>query len=667
MLLLILLIPLVGGIVGYVIGIKNELFRDWFGFALSLLELSLIANLFKQVQVGDVNYFVSNLMGTGLYLKVDMLRFYLLMLTAVIWVLVTMYSRFYLTRHKNRNRYYLCYWLTYSFTLGIFMSENLLNLFTFFEAMTFSSYILVIHDEDQFSHEAGISYISMAITGGLIMLMGILVAYDYTGTLIIQEMSPKIAELSMITQHVIGGLILVGFAVKSSLFPLHTWLSKAYVAAPTPATAILSGVLLKTGLYGMLMTTTILVKEDQYLSYAIIVLGVVNTLHGGFLALQQRNIKRIVAFSSMSQAGFIIIGIGLVGLLKDHSGIAYIGTVLYMLNHAFSKVLLFLGIGILLHWTNEASLTQLWGYGKKHPVLKSLFLFGVLGTMGFPGFNGYTSKTLIHEAILEAQHLFNTPFFNLLEMAFYLAGALTTAYMIKLFVALFWEENPKYNTQHLEILNYKVVVPLGLLSLLTLAIGIVPNQFLGPLLHSNLMAGRPLEHVLHLFNLEALASAGITLTIGTFIYLFYVKRYLVSVENNQRVYLNRTINWFSLEEDLYKPVIINGFSGLVKVMDFTDTWLTKIIYTLRYVWVYVGNIDVTLLKRLEWDRHFIDKATELGHYELSDDLDIEHHSKRSVKESLSGAYMKMTGLNYAVLFVAAVLVALMMFLFVSRR
>lgn len=662
--LILLLIPFIGAFVSLYLGTVKELARDVFNIAMTAFLIVWLIGLYPFVQEGPISYELANVMGTGLNLKMDLLQFYLVSLTAGLWFLVTLYSIFYLTKHQKRNRYYFCYMLTCCFTIGIFMSENLLNLFTFFEAMTFSSYILVIHDEDAFSHKAGLSYLAMAITGGLVMLMGILVAFDYTNTLIISELAVKIKTLDPGIQRLIGGLIIFGFGVKSSMFPLHTWLSRAYVASPTPATAILSGVLLKTGLYGMLVTSTVLV-QDPAISYAIIGLGVVNTLLGGFLAMNQRNIKRIVAYSSMSQAGFMIIGIGLIGLLKEASGIAFVGTVLFMVNHAVSKVLLFLVVGILLHWLKELSLTEIWGSGRNQKLLSGLFLAGILGTIGFPGFNGFSSKALLHEAIIEAQGIVNIEFFTVLEVFYYLASTLTVAYLLKVYIALFVSKNPEFEKKPRKSVDYMAQVPTVLLAGFVVLIGLFPEKLVEPLLAYANVSGHELAHMPPIYTVSSVLSSLGILGAGMLLYSLYVRKTLIKEQDGKRIYFNQTINWFSIEDDFYRPVLLKGFKAFTKVFDFIDSWMLKVVITVKYFYVFISNLDANMLKGLEWDRSIIDQATNPSQYEIQDDLTL-HKKSPSIKESFTTFYFNITSINYTVLFVTSVMVLIMIILFLVR-
>lgn len=311
--IMILVIPFVTSALSYILGNYGKQVRDTFNVAATSIVFLLVILMYPEIHnQGVIEYSIPDLMGTGLHLKIDIFRYAMLFITSMAWFLATMFSTQYIVKYKNRNRYYMFFMMTFGFTLGIFMSDNILNLFTFFEGMSLASYALVIHDEDEYSHDAGTSYLAMGLAGGLIILLGIFFAFEYTTTLEISGIAAGMAEVSMQKQYLVGALFIIGFGIKASMFPLHTWLPATYTSAPAPATAILSAILLKTGLFGLIITVVEILGGNHQVSYIIIVIGMINILFGGVLAMMQRNIKRIIAYSSMSQTGFMLIGIGLV-------------------------------------------------------------------------------------------------------------------------------------------------------------------------------------------------------------------------------------------------------------------------------------------------------------------------------------------------------------------
>ncbi|WIF95853.1 complex I subunit 5 family protein [Caminicella sporogenes] len=552
-LLVIFIIPLIGSYIGWIIGKKEERYRDVFNIFLTGMELVIVTFLYKKVTVKPMELYVPDIMGTGLHLKLDVFRYIFVWVTVFIWFLITIYSTQYLIKYKNRNRYYAFFMLTLGSTLGIFLSENLLNLFTFFEIMSFTSYILVIHDEDEYAHEAGRSYISMAIIGGLILLMGLFLLFDYTGTVEISLLASRFMYLDNI-KYIITTLIIIGFGVKASMVPLHVWLPKAHPAAPTPASAVLSGILVKTGIFGIMIMVNIIMQGDIAVSTVIMVMGFINMFLGGFLALFQRNTKRILAYSSMSQMGYILVGLGLIGILKEHKEIAIYATLYHIFNHAIFKVLLFLCAGIIYMIIHDLSINIVRGFGKHKTILKILFIIGFFAIIGMPGFNGFISKTLLHEALAQAHHKHHSIWFTVAEVVFTISSSFTVAYLLKIFVTIFLEESEKYRGQYKSHIKKRAVIPMLILSFMIIFIGLQPNIFLRFLdgAVKNFEGHVYLKE--HFYTISNIKNSIIPMIIGLIIFFGFIKKYLRRESEVGPVYVNPSLNWFKLEENLYIPV-----------------------------------------------------------------------------------------------------------------
>lgn len=568
-LLIILLLPVLGSMLSFYVGLYSERFRDLINSIVTGANLIVITFLFKDVIQQPLELYIQNIMGVGLHLKLDILRYVFVWVTALVWFLTTLYSTQYLIRYKNRNRYYAFFMVTYASTLGIFISENLLNLFTFFEVMSLASYALVIHDEDEYSHEAGRSYIAMALAGGLFLLMGLLLLYYYTGTLTISEFDHGIAYIGNI-RYVIFLLIFIGFGVKASVVPLHSWLPKAHPAAPTPASAILSGILIKTGIFGILITVLKLMQGDPYVPYFLVIMGCVNIIHGGILAMMQRNIKRILAYSSMSQAGYILLGIGLTGVLGHHGGLALVATLYHIFNHAIFKVLLFMGVGIIYVILHELSINKIAGFGKNKRYLRAIFMLGFLAIIGLPGTNGFISKTLIHEAIIEAKNYQLELFFSIVESVFVLGGSLTVAYLLKIFATVFLQENEAFYGQYKHHVKKRALFPMAILGLFIIAIGLKPEILFYYISGATEVLGMEAPHMPHFFTAETLLGFLMPFALGGLIYYGYVRGCLLKDADGRKIYTNPSLSWIELEQDIYRPVIGLIFittSTLLRIID----------------------------------------------------------------------------------------------------
>lgn len=676
-LLLILILPFLASMIGFYLGRRSEKLRDAFNILFTAIEFLLVIILFPQLTNGPVEVSVPHIMGTGIHLKVDLLRYALLFITALIWLLTTMYSTQYLIKYKNRNRYYLFFMLTYATTVGMFMSANMLNLFTFFEGLSFTSYLLVIHDEDAYSHDAGKTYLSMSIAGGMLTLFGIFLAFDYTGTLELAEMGVALSKLGG-EKYITAILIMFGFMIKASVFPLHTWLPKAYPAAPTPASAILSGILVKTGLFGLMIVVIDIFPFDYSISMSLYLLGIVNIFLGGCMALMQRNIKRILAYSSMSQLGFMLMGVGLVGILGKEGGVALAGTILYMLNHAFIIALLFLGAGIIYMVLGELSINFIKGFGREKTVLKGVFLIAILGQSGVPGFCGYISKTMIHEAILEASHLTHNPIFKISEVLFLIGGGLTVAYMAKLFYAIFIEKNSKFYGQYKTEINKRALIPMGVLALMIVWIGIFPNGIVNQLLGYAESIGMHIPLEMHYFSLEAISYSIISILIGSLIYFAVVRKFLVVKSSEGDVYINPSLSWISLDKNIYGPVLSGIYKFMTVIFKAVDNMLIHTVdYTTKGI-KWVTELDSIILPKFEWrifsGNYRIEQTISTGIDEASDKLKsqkTDYVNKatgevRKVKSVFGGIFENASTVSASIFLIGIVLVFSFVFVFITQ-
>jgi formate hydrogenlyase subunit 3/multisubunit Na+/H+ antiporter MnhD subunit len=329
-------------------------------------------------------------------------------------------------------------------------------------------------------------------------------------------------------------LIFIGFGVKASVVPLHSWLPKAHPAAPTPASAILSGILIKTGIFGIMITVLKIMHGDPYVPYFLVIMGCVNIIHGGVLAIMQRNIKRILAYSSMSQAGYIILAIGLTGVLGHHGGLALVATLYHIFNHAIFKVLLFMGVGIIYVILHELSINKIAGFGKNKRYLRFIFMLGFLAIIGLPGTNGFISKTLIHEAIIEAKHEQMEFFFSIVESVFVLGGSLTVAYLLKIFATVFLQENDEFYGQYKHHVKKRALFPMAVLGFFIVAIGLRPEFLFHYISEATHAFGMEAPHVPHFFTTETILGFLMPFALGGLIYYGYVRGCLLKEEKGKK-------------------------------------------------------------------------------------------------------------------------------------
>ncbi|MCF0146351.1 MAG: sodium:proton antiporter, partial [Eubacterium sp.] len=386
---------------------------------------------------------------------------------------------------------------------------------------------------------------------------------------------------------------------KAGMFPLHIWLPRSHPVAPSPASALLSGILTKVGIFGILMTAVPGFFGNGTFAILILIAGTITMALGAVLALFSVNLKRSLACSSMSQIGFILVGIGTVVLLSTLEGapgetgilaeesmeMARNGLVLHMVNHSMIKLTLFMAAGVFVMRLHMLTLDDIRGYGRKKPLLMIPFLFGALGISGVPLFNGYISKTLLHEGLVTAYKAMGQASsfasvlpadpaslatgLHVLEWIFLISGGLTFAYMLKLFICIFVEKHPEKQKE------YDAARPC--MSKLTSAVLFISSLMM-PLLGvpviceilAAVMTGEPMD--LHVFSPESLSGAAISLGIGALIYILIVRGLLMkplkkaaasntapasaSIFSANRSYVNRWPQRLDLEELLYRPLLL---------------------------------------------------------------------------------------------------------------
>lgn len=532
--------------------------------------------------------------GFGLNFRLDGFRLIYGCVAALMWMMTTILSREYFRHHNNVNRFYLFLLWTLGATMGVFLSADLYTTFIFFEIMSFTSYVWVAQEENRPSLKAAATYLAVAVTGGLVMLMGIFLLYHHLGTVVIADLRTAAEGFENPgILYAAGGCMLFGFGAKAGAFPLHIWLPKAHPVAPAPASALLSGILTKAGIYGILILSCDLFLYDGMWGRLILAIGVITMLGGALLAVFSIDLKRTLACSSMSQIGFILVGIGMQGMLGEENALAVHGTVLHMVNHSLIKLVLFMAAGVIYMNTHLLDLNKIRGFGRKKPLLKLIFLTGALAIGGIPLFGGYVSKTLLHEAIVEYG---GGMVMKLVEWLFLISGGLTVAYMTKLYVAIFVEENMdnKLQEQYDRMKKYMdkaSVFALGGSALILFLWGLVPHMTMDRA--AKLAEGFMNYHAdgsvqtIQYFSLNNLSGGLISIAIGVIVYVFFVRKILIRKSGKSMgEYVNLWPQWLDLEELLYRPLLLNIlpviFAVLCRVLDsFTDTLvviLRKTIY-----------------------------------------------------------------------------------------
>ena len=558
LLLSLVLVPMVLAFVCYGVGRKHKSARTVLT-CVSGAVVFLLALAAAFAPEGEAS--LAQVCALGLSLELDGFRRVYVAVIALMWMMTLFLSKDYFAHHHNRNRYYFFNLMTLGATMGVFLAADLFTAFVFFEVMSFTSYTWVIQEETPGAIRAANTYLAVAVIGGLVALMGIFLLQHHLGTTQVSALcDAAMACPDKGALYAAGGCILFGFGAKAGMFPLHIWLPKAHPVAPAPASALLSGVLTKSGVWGILAISCNVFRHDPLWGGIILGLGTVTMVLGAVLALFSIDLKRTLACSSMSQIGFVLVGVGMMGLLGEHNALAARGTLLHMVNHSLFKLVLFLCAGVVYLNLHKLDLNEIRGFGRKKPVLSAAFLLGAMGIGGVPLLNGYISKTLLHESIVEYG---GGGVITLVEWLFLLSGGMTVAYMTKLYVAVFVEQHPARQREFDGMKRYMSplsAVALGVSALLLPALGLTADWSMNGIAEVGVdfLHGGHLHHGVHYLSWVNLKGALISLAIGAILYLLVVRKWLMK----DGVYVDRWPAKLDLEELIYRPLLLKWLPGL---------------------------------------------------------------------------------------------------------
>ena len=559
LLLFLVFFPTVCAPVSYLIGRKSKGMRNYFVAVVTGLELAAAVLLMTS---GEAAVRLDGVCGLGLGFAADGFRCLMTLIAAIGWFEATLMLREYFAHSRNRNRYYVFWLLTLTGTVGVFLSADLFTTFVFFEIMSFASWVMVIHTEKPDAIKAAETYLAVAVIGGLVTLMGIFLLYHLLGTLEINSLYHAASAVESNGALWVAGLLtLVGFAAKAGSFPLHIWLPTAHPAAPAPASAVLSGVIIKTGIFGILVLSTQVFRYDYNWGIVMLALGVITMVLGAVLAVFSIDLKRTLACSSVSQIGFILTGIAMQCLLGHHNAMAVDGTLLHIVNHASVKLILFPAAGVIYCTTHTFDLNKIRGFGKGKPLLMLVMGVPMASLAGVPGLNGYVSKTLLHESIVEYIHLVpqTAGLFTAVEWAFLFAGGLTAAYMLKLFICIFIQ-SPAEEAHWAGKKKYASKLSMGTLAGLVAVMpvmGLLPNKVMDGLaaLGRGFMHGEAPAHAAEYFAWANLKGSLISLCIGVAVYLLIIRPFLTVRDCTGVSYPDRWPQKLDLETGLYRPLL----------------------------------------------------------------------------------------------------------------
>ena len=401
----------------------------------------------------------------GAFLEIDTLSIFM----AVIYLTIGLMASIFSTREFEREDttgYYTILLGMIAAMIGIVFSGDLFTLFIFWEAMCICSYALVAFKRERWeSIEASYKYLIMSSAGSITMLFAFSFLYGLTGTLNISYLSVGLARTEgNPIMLVVLIMLLIGFGLQAGMFPFHTWLPDAHMAAPSSVSAVLSGVMVKVGAYGLIkVLLTIFAPMYESWRVTLAVFAVSTMFVGNLSALLQDDVKRLLAFSTIANTGYILLGIA------TGSQRALTGSLFHVMNHAVVKALLFLCAGAFIHKTGTRSLKELAGIRRSMPITGTLFIIGTLSLASIPALNLFWSEISIITAGLEA----GMPIFSLLMVVNLVFSAVYCLRMIQTLAVK--KETP--TSKKAEEASLPMLIPILALGLLSILIGVYPSPF----------------------------------------------------------------------------------------------------------------------------------------------------------------------------------------------
>ena len=583
------------------------------------------------------------------------------------WSVSLLFSKEYFAHYSHKVRYYGFMLLTMFATLGVFLAKDLFTMFIFFEVMSLSSYVWVVQEETEEALKVGVTYLTIAVIGGMVMLMGLFLLNHALGTLRIDILYQAVQSVWSEKSgqiYTAGFLMLFGFGAKAGMFPLHFWLPKAHPVAPAPASALLSGILTKCGILGILVLTAQIFVHNLTWGSVILTLGVFGMVVGAVLAVFSVNLKRTLACSSVSQIGFILVGVGMQCFLGEENALAVRGTFLHMVNHSLIKLLLFNLAGVVYMNIHALDLNTVRGFGRKKPFLMITFLMGALGIGGMPLLNGYVSKTLLHESIVEyiahlTAHGHSALLFQAIEWIFLFSGGLTVAYILKLFICIFIEKHPEKQEQYNAKTNYMSVLSklvLGISAVILPIMGAFPGMTMNKMADAvmGFLRSGPLHHEVHYFAWVNLKGGLISIGIGILVYFLVIRKVFMKNGN----YVNLWPEKLDLEVIFSKLVwgmlAVLGF--VTKILDgFLSEWCTveNLLKGLNQLMKLPERLPETVVGLLK--RTVYKETTERPELELVNKLHAQYDRKvdtlRLIGSSLSfGLLLACVGLILTIIY-----------------
>ena len=460
---------------------------------------SLISGyLAVQSLLGDaLSYSLPGSYVTGVIpVRIDALSGWFMLIINLVFVTGSFYGLYYMKAYReqrnNLTLHSMAFIIQHTTMIGICVVQNSFVFLINWEMMALASFLVIIFDHEHIATiKAGINYLVQAHFAILFLMIGFIWVASKTGSYDFQAIAAYSASIPSSVSLMLFIFFFIGFAIKAGFVPFHTWLPYAHPAAPSHVSGIMSGVIIKIGIFGILRMLLIVKTDFTSVGYLILIISLVSGLYGVMLAIIQHNLKKLLAYHSIENIGIIGIGIGIgcIGMGTGNqvlSTLGFAGALLHTLNHSLFKSLLFYTAGNIYQATHTMDIEKLGGLIKKMPQTSALFLIAAIAISGIPPFNGFVSEFIIYTGLYN--WLSDATLLQLLAAIFSTAGlamigGLAMLCFTKAFGVVFLGTARCELPKTCKEVPFAQLIPLYLLAAMIIAIGLFPMAFINLLSH----------------------------------------------------------------------------------------------------------------------------------------------------------------------------------------
>lgn len=452
--------------------------RHVFALISTTAALVLLCLLIKPVMLmgNIITYWLGNRVPAGGYaigisIEMDALSLFFALLLGVAAFVSTIYSVKYMAHDDHVAQYYTLFLMLCGGVLGMVITGDLFNMYIMIEILTFAAVALTAFRSKAFGAlEAAFKYFVVGSIGSTCVLVGVILLYAQAHTLNLAQLAYLIPGNINTTTKLAFALLFVGYSTKAFIVPFHPLAADAHGAAPASVSVMISGVLTKSGIYALIRLTYFIfsVMDQGTIRFLLLTIGCVSMFVCVTMALAQHDFKRLLAFHSISQIGYVMAGIGLCTGLGISAGL------FHAMNHTLFKSLLFLAAGAVLHEAGTTDLGKLGGLSKKMPHTTAMFLIGAASISGIPPFNGFASKWMIYQAAYQAAVESGKIGYLLVTIVALITSVLTLASFVKVSHSVFFGQI-REGLENVKEVNFGMRFAMGILALLCVLTGVFPG------------------------------------------------------------------------------------------------------------------------------------------------------------------------------------------------